>query len=228
MVFPFGETLHVITCAPLRQCDIQLQAGEKVNNVKLGDKVRWLIEGARSGPEGAEIVHLVVKPTQADLDTSLVITTDRRAYHLRLKSHATQWMPVIAFSYPEETDARLAVFLAEEKARQEKADRRKVKLEQDQGLQVEDLDFNYRIEGKSPWRPTRVFADGAHTYVDLPRAVSTEDAPILLVMNQAGQRVVNYRVQDRRYIVDGVFAHMELIAGVGKAQEKVTIKRAAP
>ncbi len=73
-----------------------------------------------------------------------------------------------------------------------------------------------------------MFADGAHTYVDLPKAVSTEDAPILLVMNQAGQRVVNYRVHDRRYIVDGVFAHMELIAGVGKAQEKVTIKRVAP
>jgi type IV secretion system protein VirB9 len=227
VVFPFGETLHTITCAPLRQCDIQLQAGEKVNNVKLGDTVRWKIEGARSGPEGAQIVHLVIKPTQADLDTALVITTDRRAYHLRLTSHATQWMPVIAFSYPEELDARLAGFLAEEKQRQADADRRKLQVE-DQGLRVEDLDFNYVIDGKSPWRPTRVFADGAHTYVDLPKAVSTEDAPILLVMNQAGQRVVNYRVHDRRYIVDGVFQHMELIAGVGKAQEKVTIKRVAP
>ncbi len=131
--------------SPARRCasvTSSLQAGEKVNNVKLGDTVRWLVEGARSGPEGTEIVHLVVKPTQADLDTSLVITTDRRAYHLRLTSHATQWMPVIAFSYPEELDARLAGFLAEEKQRQADADRRKLQVE-DQGLRVEDLDFNY-------------------------------------------------------------------------------------
>jgi type IV secretion system protein VirB9 len=227
VVFPFGETLHTITCAPLRQCDIQLQAGEKVNNVKLGDTVRWKIEGARSGPEGAEIVHLVVKPTQAGLDTSLVITTDRRAYHLRLKSFTQSWMPVVAFSYPEESEVRLANFLAEEKQRQAQAQRRQVQVE-DQGLRVEDLDFNYRIDGKSPWRPTRVFADGAHTYVDLPKAVNTEDAPVLLVMNQAGHRVVNYRVHGRRYIVDGVFPHLELIAGVGKAQQKVSIRRVAP
>ena len=44
VVFPFGETLHTITCAPLRQCDIQLQPGEKVNNVKIGDKVRTIAE----------------------------------------------------------------------------------------------------------------------------------------------------------------------------------------
>ena len=41
-----------ITAPRCASSDIQLQPGEKVNNVKIGDKVRWKIEGARS-PEGA-------------------------------------------------------------------------------------------------------------------------------------------------------------------------------
>ena len=225
VVFPFGETLHTITCAPLRQCDIQLQPGEKVNNVKIGDKVRWKIEGARSGPEGAEIVHLVVKPTQAGLTTSLVVTTDRRAYHLQLKSMTKSWMPTIGFSYPEESDAAIAAFLQEEQNRQRRDDMSRVAVGEGEGLRVEDLDFGYEIDGEPAWRPTRVFSDGAHTYVDLAKGVVTDDAPILLVKNAGGTRVVNYRVHGRRYIVDGVFSTMELVAGVGSAQQKVTIKR---
>jgi type IV secretion system protein VirB9 len=227
VVFPFGETLHTITCAPLRQCDIQLQPGEKVNNVKIGDKVRWKIEGARSGPEGAQTVHLVIKPTQAGLATSLVITTDRRAYHLQLKSMTKSWMPTIGFTYPEESDAAMAAFLQEENARQRRDDMSRVMAGEGESLRVEDLDFAYEIDGETPWRPTRVFSDGAHTYVDLAKGVVTEDAPVLLVKNAGGTRVVNYRVHGRRYIVDGVFATMELVAGVGSAQQKVTIKRAS-
>jgi type IV secretion system protein VirB9 len=225
VVFPFGETLHTITCAPLRQCDIQLQPGEKVNNVKIGDKVRWKIEGARSGPEGAETVHLVVKPTQAGLTTSLVVTTDRRAYHLQLKSMTKSWMPTIGFSYPEESDAAIAAFLQEEQNRQRRDDMSRVAVGEGEGLRVEDLDFGYQIDGEPAWRPTRVFSDGAHTYVDLAKGVVTDDAPVLLVKNAGGTRVVNYRVHGRRYIVDGVFSTMELVAGVGSAQQKVTIKR---
>lgn len=225
VIFPFGETLHTVTCAPLRQCDIQLQPGEKVNNVKVGDKVRWKIEGARSGPAGAETVHLVIKPTQAGLDTSLVITTDRRAYHLRLKSLTQSWMPTIGFSYPEEADAQMASFLAEEQERQRRAALREIAVGGDAALRVEDLDFRYEIEGKTAWRPTRVFSDGAHTYLDLAEGAVTDDAPVLLVKNAGGIRVVNYRVHGRRYIVDGVFPHLELVAGVGRAQQKITIRR---
>ena len=225
VIFPFGETLHTVVCAPLRQCDIQLQAGEKVMNVKVGDKVRWKIEGARSGPEGKETVHIVVKPTQTGLATSLIITTDRRAYYLLLKSTRKQWMPAVAFTYPEESEAQIAAFLAEEQKRAQRKALRQMSVE-GASLSVDDLDFAYEIDGEAPWKPTRVFSDGSHTYVDLPKSATTEDSPVLLVRNDDGVRVVNYRVHGRRYIVDGVFRHIELIAGVGDSQQKVTIKRA--
>ena len=37
--------------------------------------------------------------------------------------------------------------------------------------------------------------------------------------------MVNYRLQGDRYIVDTIFDKAILIAGVGKGQDKITIKR---
>ena len=62
------------------------------------------------------------------------------------------------------------------------------------------------------------------TYVCRPGQRVVTDAPVLLVKNAGGTRVVNYVCMGRRYIVDGVFSTMELVVGVGSAQ-KVTIKR---
>ena len=41
--FLFGATLPTVVCAPLQGCNLALQPGEIVNNVNLGDSVRWKI-----------------------------------------------------------------------------------------------------------------------------------------------------------------------------------------
>jgi type IV secretion system protein VirB9 len=45
------------------------------------------------------------------------------------------------------------------------------------------------------------------------------------VSNDADTTLVNYRVQDGRYIVDQVFDQAVLVVGVGAKQERVTIVR---
>jgi hypothetical protein len=45
IVFVFGATLPTVVCAPLYVCDLALQAGESVNDLNVGDSVRWQIEG---------------------------------------------------------------------------------------------------------------------------------------------------------------------------------------
>lgn len=47
--FLYGATLPSIVCAPLQTCDLALQPGEIVNNIDVGDKVRWRITPAISG-----------------------------------------------------------------------------------------------------------------------------------------------------------------------------------
>ena len=39
--YPYGESQPIIYCQPLRACDIELQAGEEILGMSLGDKVRW-------------------------------------------------------------------------------------------------------------------------------------------------------------------------------------------
>jgi P-type conjugative transfer protein TrbG len=85
---------------------VALQAGEQVNSIHLGDTARWTVEPAISGSGPTEVQHLIIKPMDVGLETSLVVTTNRRSYHLKLRSHRTEYMPQVAFTYPEEALAK--------------------------------------------------------------------------------------------------------------------------
>lgn len=52
MIFLFGETQPSVVCSPLQVCDIELQGGEIVRDVMVGDTVRWKVEPATSGATG--------------------------------------------------------------------------------------------------------------------------------------------------------------------------------
>lgn len=48
VIFLFGETQPLVVCSPLQVCDIELQGGEIVCDVLVGDTVRWKVEPATS------------------------------------------------------------------------------------------------------------------------------------------------------------------------------------
>jgi type IV secretion system protein VirB9 len=54
VVFLFGETQPSVICSPLQVCDIELQGGEIVRDVLVGDTVRWKVEPATSGAAGGQ------------------------------------------------------------------------------------------------------------------------------------------------------------------------------
>ncbi len=108
VVFLFGEVQPSVVCSPLQVCDIELEPGEIVRDVLVGDTVRWKVEPATSGLPGAQAMHLIVKPAEAGLTTSMVVTTSKRTYHIELKSHDTRYMARVGFEYPEDVDARFA------------------------------------------------------------------------------------------------------------------------
>src|SRR5689334_11918842 len=47
--FVFGASLPIIICAPLQVCDVELQPGEEIRSVQVGDSVRWSVEPAVTG-----------------------------------------------------------------------------------------------------------------------------------------------------------------------------------
>lgn len=222
--FVYGVGQSKVVCAVLQACDIALQPGEKFNDMAIGDP-RFLIEPSLTGSGDNQQVHLLVKPKDVGLDSSLVVTTDKRTYHLRLTSTRHDYMPYVSFVYPDEARAKW------------------LQIKQIQAIQKEantfpttheylgNLDFNYRLSGNAPWKPLRVYNDGRKTIIEMSKGMKQTQAPALLVLKEKGffqspeHIMVNYRLQGSRYIVDNVFESAVLIAGTGSSQQKVTIKR---
>lgn len=224
--FIFGAQQPSIVCAVLQICDIALQAGEQVNSINLGDTARWTVEPAITGVGESEVQHLIVKPMDVGLETSLVVTTNRRAYHIKLRSHRTEYMPQVAFTYPEEALAKW------DRIKTREATQRQAATIPQTGEYLGNLSFDYSVTGETSWKPVRVYNDGVKTIIQMPSTVQQTEAPTLLVVRKDGSLfrdeetvMVNYRVQGDRYIVDSVFDKAILIAGVGKAQNRITIQR---
>ena len=45
---------------------------------------------------------LIVKPLEADLETNMTITTNRRLYTVILKSNEHTYMPLVGWLYPQD------------------------------------------------------------------------------------------------------------------------------
>ncbi|RZN12639.1 P-type conjugative transfer protein TrbG [Bradyrhizobium sp. Leo121] len=212
VIFLYGEVQPSVVCSPLQVCDIELQGGEVVRDVLVGDTVRWKVEPATSGATGGQAIHLIVKPTEPGLVTSIVVTTSRRTYHIQLKSHPTQYMARVGFDYPEDVSSRLADVNARIEAG-------------GAGVPAEQLNFSYAVSGSAGWRPTQVYSDGTKTYIQFPESVASQDAPVLFVVSGGQNRIVNYRMKSNIMIVDYAVDKAILLSGVGWSQEKITIQR---
>lgn len=215
VIFLYGEVQPSVVCSPLQVCDIELQPGEVVRDVLVGDTVRWKVEPATSGAAGGQAIHLIVKPSEPGLVTSMVVTTSRRTYHIQLKSHGTQYMARVGFEYPEDVSAKLADINA----------RIEASTIPGAGVPAEQLNFSYSVSGSAGWRPTRVYSDGQKTYIQFPRSISGQDAPVLFVTSGGQNRVVNYRMRNDMMVVDYHIDRAVLVSGVGWRQDKVTISR---
>ncbi len=216
-VYPYTEgALYRLYAAPERVTDIALQPGETLVAVSAGDTVRWIIGDTSSGAGEASRVHVLVKPVAASLTTNLVITTDRRAYHLLLESTPQTAMVSLSWTYPQDQ------LLALQRRNSQAAATQPVAT----GLSLENLHFRYAITGDNPpWRPQRVFDDGAKVYIEFPVRLDQGEAPPLFVIGPQGEaQLVNYRVRGRHYIVDRLFAAAELRLG-SEPQQVVRIER---
>lgn len=219
--FYYGTSQPIVSCAVLQVTDIELEMGERVTSLHLGDTVRWHLEPAVTGDGGNEIQHLIVKALETNMSTSLVIATNRRTYHMLLKSYRKQYMPKVSFIYPNDL---LNKWISQRDIREKQYEKKLLKGSQEN---IETLDFDYKMSGRGKWTPTRVYNDGVRTIIQMPEKMINGEAPSLLVLRSKTNEevLVNYRIHKDRYIVDTVFDKAILIAGVGQSQEKITIER---
>ena len=216
-VWPYSSAaLYQIYASPGRVTDIALEAGERLNDVSVSDPVRWIVGDTKSGSGADERIHLIVKPTRADLHANLVITTDRRTYYAELRSELETWMASVSWNYPQDRLRHLSAANRE----------REAALPLAVGIQLEQLRFRYEITGDEPsWRPLRAFDDGIKVYIQFPSGIQQGEMPPLFVIGSKGEtQLVNYRVRSPYYIVDRLFGAAELRLG-GRKTRTVRITR---
>jgi type IV secretion system protein TrbG len=226
VLYSYGAGLPTVVCAPLRVCIIELQPGEKLmGEPQIGDSVRWNLAPASYGKADDLTSVIVLKPQSPGLDTNLLITTDRRAYYLRLISKPEEYVARVAFAYPDGDDRKWREHLAQQREDQKVADRNSQLTPA--AIAVGSLCFDYSVKGGDEnVRPLRVFDDGAKTYIQMPAGVQNREAPALVVVGADGKsEMLNYRVKDQLYIADRLFDHAQLILGAGKKAQKVEITR---
>lgn len=177
VVYSYGSGLPTVVCAPLRICMVELQAGERlIGEPHIGDSVRWNISPALFGKGEASTTVIVIKPQETALDTNLLLTTDRRAYYMRLVSKPEDYIARVAFAYPADdlADQRWKDHLARQEQEQIEA-RRIAELSP---TAIESMNFNYSIKGgDDSIRPVQVFHDGQKTYIRMnPETQHRENA----------------------------------------------------
>jgi type IV secretion system protein TrbG len=227
VTFPYGHGQPTLTCAPLRACVIELEAGETVLSRIAGDTQRWEIELAPAGADGRTPL-VVVKPHDCGLTTNLVLTTTAgRIYDLTLDSppcahggvnpHGV-YIRHVRFYYPDATvEAWTASPTPAAPARGEPTG---------QAAHVDAFNFAYRIRRlhRFPWAPLAVFDDGAHCYIKLPPQAAHRDAPVLFALRDDGSKeLLNYSVTNETYVTDRVFRTAVLVLGEAESQQALRV-----
>lgn len=214
VVFAYGTSRPEIICQVLELTDIGFAPGEIINSVQIGDAARWSVQSALSGSAGGGQQHLIIKPFDSGLKTSLVVTTNERTYHLGLKSSLAGFMPTVRFSYPEDE-----IKILNQQALQAQEYKKRNTIA-GTNVTVDSLNFNYEITGDEKLKPLRVFNDGSRTFIELKPETAGKTLPALLVVHKEGGlfsddhlSVANYRFNGSRFILDGVPDHLRLLLG---------------
>lgn len=220
-VYPFSPgALYQVYAAPGQVTDVALQPGEQLvgsGPVAAGDTVRWIIGDAESGTGETKQIHILVKPTRPDLQTNVVINTDRRTYLLELNSTEKTYMASVSWQYPHDQLIALRRQNAAALAAQPVAS----------GVDISSLNFRYEIEGDTPaWRPLRAFDDGIKVYIEFPSGIRQGEMPPLFIIGPGGDsELVNYRARQNYYVVDRLFGAAELRLGDRNSERRVRIVR---
>ncbi len=211
--------LYRLYAAPLQLTDIQLQPGERmISQPAAGDTTRWKVAASLSMEDGVERQHLLITPKRPHIYTSLVIATDRRTYHLELYANKTTYMAAINWNYSEDTITSFELERSDVERTNAQIDTAKISLN--------DVNFGYQVKvakGSPDWTPTRAFDNGTKTFIQFPDALALSDAPALYVKKYGQQQIVNYRSAGKYYVVDGIFARLELRVGGKKQQDVVEV-----
>lgn len=212
------DQVYEVYTQVLRTTDVYLEPGELIIDTPfVSDSERWIIGAGVNQTNGYLIQHVYIKPEEANLEASLIINTDRRVYHLTLRSYASVYMPMVRWSYP--INAGIPSRYVGPLARETEG----VTL----GPEMEFVDprylsFDYKIQfnifKRPSWIPRRVYDDGKKTYLYFDPQVLQRELPGIF---ENRNEVINYRVHENLVIIDKLIEKIT----VQYRKERITVMK---
>lgn len=206
VVFQYdANNSYSITTAPGNVTDIVLAPDETVVTLALGDSVQWVTANAAGN-------HVFVRPSKEDLRTSATLVTNKRTYQLTLNSvKATDpWHQRVSWNYVD----IIVMQKAKEEERKEAEFKKNKELEATVAIadfSIENLDFEYKIEGEAEFKPLHVFNNGQSTWIKLK---NQPELPALFLVDEDGKTsLANYAVKGDFIFINRLFEHALLKLG---------------
>lgn len=190
---------------------IELGDNEKVLDYSTGFSSGW--ELSRRG----NVFYL--KPNNVDVDTNMLVRTDKREYVFELKVVATDWTVLehakragvqykIAFNYPADPGFDEAVSEAAGEGR-------------GSGLEpgrIYNFEYSYASRSESPWLiPVTVYDDGRFTYIEMPDLSQFPTGNFPAIFGREKRRgddfVVNTTVEKNTIVIHGTYPFLVIRHG---------------
>jgi type IV secretion system protein VirB9 len=208
-----------LICKPQYVCDIELDSGESVLNMAIGDASRWVIAGGKSGP-GGTTPHIFVKPTQPDLETNLIVTTTKRLYDITLRSAKDAQHPHISFAYVDDEAAAKAAIADHERASIENI------LNAQPAVGMDRVDTKYKVTGEPTLIPDKVFNDGSRTFIQW-KSLPLELPQVFSIATNGATRPENFRVVGSTYVIDNIDPDIDLVLAATTERHALVEHRAS-
>lgn len=176
-----------------------LPPGEKLNRVTLGDRQRFSVQSVFDKSSGCW--HIYLKPAQMDIETNMVISTNRHLFNATLATSDffkpfAKWINVPgAMESVSVEDGALDLVVKD----------------------VNQLNFKYARQGKADfsWGPLNVFDDkNGHTFMNFDAAALAKNRPLVFTRGIDGEmKMVPFSVYRNTYVIDNIYDNLEVRSG---------------
>lgn len=220
---------YVLYLHPGMVTDIKLARGEHLRALALGDTVQWITQQVKGSGD------VFIKPARAGIKTSATLVTNHHTYQMMLVSREHgDWYQEVRFHARTPLVYAAPQLLGDPSAREQhntvihhRASKTKQhaprplptagevsgsKTVQDRfsQLNLQSLRFGWRIKGKAPFRPQRVFSSPNFVWMQMPE---NAPEPVVFVRRGGSWGIINYTRRGDWIVVQGAPKVLELRAG---------------
>jgi len=192
--FKYGKSMPTVFCKPNNATSIELEAGEVIQVPKSGDSERWYLDiVTHKNNQGSNSTYILIKPSVPNLETNLLIYTNRRIYTIRLISSDFLWTPFVAFDYQKQQDKTI---------------NKKISIHV-RNKSSTKTNTRYNIYVDSKWKPASIYNKYGKTYIRASK--SSIFSSKLFIINKNKNQPISYQYKNGYIVVNAIIQNAILI-----------------